>query len=248
MRCQLLLTSPLLLFVLGAQQPNTYPALKSPGIDSADHLSDALHLAVPSERERILYRLGVDSETARMAAGQLETALRSERIDGSDASLLSIPCSTTLTTAHLYLLGASMHVTDDAQLNCWRENASYGFLFLPGHPSMAVFAHHSTATHGTGEVADNMLLLEPRGHRWATLLETTEYDRTDLPDKTVEHASTIQPFPDGSLQETRATTVHRGGSENDPAHARIEAVERRRWRWSAATRTYSPDPFTTASR
>ena len=98
-----------------AQHP-TIPA--SPPIDSAEHLHDVLPRGKPPEREAILRRLGVDPEIARLAAAPSDTGLRAERIEGSDAGLLFIPCRTTFTTAHLYLLGRNLHVTDDAPLDC----------------------------------------------------------------------------------------------------------------------------------
>jgi hypothetical protein len=115
---------------------------------------------------------------------------------------------------------------------------------IPGHLRTAVLAHHVTYGHGSGFVQNDMLLLfgQDTGHL-STVLRTAEYKQETnfLDDKTVEQQSTLQPFPDGSLEETRSTTILKGGIEGEK---RLISIERRRWRWGKASKSFVPGEFT----
>ena len=207
----------------------------------ADTMTDALHLGNPARREDLLRRLGVNPEIAHEAAK--EPGLEVETVEGTGANLLFVPCGAASRKAHLYLLRrqpAGWHAVDDAGLSCWWRPLSYEFVRVPRRPGMLVLAHHDNATHGTGLVRDEMKLLEVRGDHWATVLTTVEYESEDVigEDLTVEQTATLQPFPDGSMEETRATTRHEGSPER--LHL---SVERRHWRWSAAAQSFRAGQF-----
>ncbi len=179
----------------------------------ADTMTDALRFGKLAQREDLLRRLGIQAAAVQEAAK--ENGLEVETIEGTGANLLFVPCDSSSREAHLYLLRqqkGGWHAVDDAELSCWRRPSSYEFVRVPGRPGMLVLAHHANATHGTGLVRDEMKLLQVRGDRWATVLTTTEYKSEDVTGEglTVERAATLQPFPDGSLEETRATTRHEG--------------------------------------
>lgn len=224
-------------------------------------MNDTLQRSGPVQRELLLRRLGLDPALAHQAATQhIDLGPHFDETDGSGLTLLFVPCAAGGgPEAHLFLLrpapGHRLHVTDDASLDCWWKPASYDVVQLSGRPSMAVLAHHANAGHGSGFVEDDMLLLEARAGRWATLLRTPEYRSEDKAGtgKTVEQASTLQPLPDGSVEETRATTLHEPGPHNAisakaPEQVRLTTVERRRWVWNQATQSYHPGTFAAVNR
>jgi hypothetical protein len=183
---------------------------------SVDEMSNEFLLGKLEQREDLLRRLGVDSRFAHDAATVVtDTAIKVEKLEGTEANLLFLPCAGQgVPTAHLLLMRPApqqaWRVVDDAPLDCWYQNATYELLSIPGQSSQAILAHHVNAGHGSGLVQDDMLLLGVRGEHLAPLLRVQEYMSEDIAgtDKTVEQKSTLQPFPDGSLEETRATTFH----------------------------------------
>jgi hypothetical protein len=76
------------------------------------------------------------------------------------------------------------------------------------------------------------------------VLRTAEYKREQIAgtDKTVEQQSTLQPFPDGSLEETRTTALHEG--EDGAEKKRLTRIERRRWRWGKTSLSFVAGEFT----
>ncbi len=208
-------------------------------------MTDALHMGKPAQREDLLRRLGVQPDAAREAASAVrESGLRVEPL--GSAELLFVPCDFPLREAHLYLLRqrqGGWHAVDDAGLDCWWKPSSYELVRVPGQTGMLVLAHHANATHGTGLVRDEMKLLEIRGDRWATILTTIEYESENITgeDLTIEQTAVLQPFPDGSVEETRATTRR----ESSPERGRLK-VERRRWRWNSAAKHFAAGPFAPA--
>ena len=234
------------------------PAPLSPLGDtsSSEALNNSLFLDSPVQRELLLRGLGLDPALAREAAAQKsDTGLHFDETEGSGLSLLFVPCTGPGSpAAHLFLLrpapGHRLRVADDAPLDCWWKPANYGLVRVPGRPAMAVLAHHANAGHGTGFVEENLLLLEARGSRWATLLKTPEYQSEEElgTGKTVERSSTLQPFPDGSIEETRATTLHKAVKQNAPDRARLATVERRRWLWDQTLQAYRPGAFGSVCR
>ncbi len=211
----------------------------------ADAMTDALHLGKPAQREYLLRRLGVPPPVAHDAPFiEQQSGPRVETL--GSAWLLWLPCGSISRTAHLYLLqqqNGTWHTADDAALDCWWKPSSYELVRVPGRAAILVLVHHANASHGTGLVRDEMKLLEARGSRWAAILTTTEYLSEDVTgeDLTVEQAGTLQPFPDGSVEETRATTRHEGSSEQWKLK-----IERRRWRWSAAKGCFTAGRFARA--
>lgn len=210
-----------------------------------DAMTDALRRGKPAQREDLLRRLGVEPGVVRQAASSVqESGLRVEPLGG--AEVLFVPCDFPLREAHLYLLRqeeGKWRETDDAALDCWWLPSSYERILVPGHPGPLVLAHHTNAAHGTGLVRDEMKLLDVRGSRWAPVLTTTEYQSEEITgaDLRIEQTAALQPFPDGSLEETRATTRHRGSPERHALQ-----VERRRWRWNAKTKAFAPGRFSPA--
>lgn len=211
----------------------------------ADAMTDALHLGKPAQREDLLRRLGVQGELAQEAAAAVrESGLQIEPL--GSAELLFLPCDFPLRAAHLYLLRqrqGEWHAVDDAALDCWWKPSSYEFVRVPGQQEMFVLAHHANASHGTGLVRDEMRLLQVRGDRWATVLTTNEYLSEDVTgeDLTIKQQATLHPFPDGSIEETRATTRH----ESSPEQVKL-TIERRRWRWNAAKGCFLAGQFAPA--
>lgn len=226
---------------------------------SAHEMTSEFQLGKPAQREDLLRRLGVDPIIAHDASTAVkETAIQVDKLDRAAANLLFVPCGGSgVPTAHLFLLRPTeqhgWRVTDDAPLDCWWSNATYQILSIPRNSSEAVLAHHVNDGHGSGFVQDDMLLFGVHGEHLAILLKTQEYKREDImgTDETVEQTSTLQPFPDGSLEETRATTMHEMISKvgGDPSQTiervSLTTIERRRWRWSEPSQTFVPDRFTT---
>ncbi len=211
----------------------------------ADAMTDALRLGKPAQREDLLRRLGVQAETAHEAASSVEqSGLRVEQLGG--AEILFVPCDFPLREAHLYLLRPQegrWRAVDDVGLDCWWKPSSYEVVQVLNHPDMLLLAHHINVAHGTGLVRDEMKLLTIRGDHWATVLTTTEYESEDPAgeDLRVEQAATLQPFPDGSVEETRATTRHRSSPEQQTFH-----LERRHWQWNPATKVFTAGRFAPA--
>lgn len=218
---------------------------------SADELRSEFQLGEPEQREDLLKRLGVNSETAHNASvATVETAIKVDTLHGTDRNILFLPCvGPGVPTAHLFLLrvGAKQEwrVAEDVPLDCWYGDATYELLSIPGHVQQAVLVHHVNLGHGSGYVQNDMLLLfaVDTGHL-STVLRTAEYMRQDVlgDDKTVEKQSTLQPFPDGSLEETRATAFLETG-ENKMKKT-LSRIERRRWRWDKTSQSFVAGKFT----
>jgi hypothetical protein len=68
-------------------------------------------------------------------------------------------------------------------------------------------------------------------------------------DETVEEMSTLQPFPDGSIEETRATTLHEmigkvgGATDQMVEWVHLDKIERCRWRRRGPSENFVPDDF-----
>ncbi|WP_035349771.1 hypothetical protein [Edaphobacter aggregans] len=181
-----------------------------------------------------------------------ETTIKVDSLEGKDMNILFLPCTGPgVPTAHLFVLRPDTkqgwRVADDVPLDCWWQNATYQLLSIPGHFQRAVLAHHVNKGHCSGFVQDDMLLLFglDTGHL-STVLRTAEYKREQIvgDDKTVEQQSTLQPFPDGSLEETRATTILSG--END-VEKRLTRIERRRWSWNKTSQSFVSGEFTSVT-
>ena len=206
---------------------------------SASELTDEFHLGEPKQREDLLSRLGVNSQIAHDASvATVETAIRVDELSGTGMSVLFLPCvGPGVPTAHLVLLRPvakqGWRVSDDEPLDCWFQEATYQLLSIPGHAQQALLAHHVNYGHGSGYVQDDIVLFQVEAGHLSTALRTAEYKREDVvgDDKTVEYQSTLQPFPDGSLEETRATSVYEWNDRANREQARLTGIERRRWRW-----------------
>jgi hypothetical protein len=138
-------------------------------------------------------------------------------------------------------------------LDCWWKNATYELIVVPERSSNTMLVHHVNHGHGAGMVGDDMLLLGIRQNHFVTLLRTSEHRLVDISGtgKTVEQTSTLQPFPDGSLEETRATTLHEmvsksvAGEEKSIEKVRLTTIERRRWRWNKVSQSFAASAFVT---
>lgn len=219
----------------------------------AGALTSEFQLGEPKQREDLLKRLGVNPDIAHGASvATVETAIKVDSLDGTEMNVLFVPCvGPGVPTAHLFLLRPvakqGWHVADEVPLDCWSQDATYQLLSIPGHVQQAVLAHHVTYGHGSGYVQNDMLLLfgVDTGHL-STVLRTAEYKREQIAgsDKTVEQHSTLQPFPDGSVEETRATTLCEGDNEAKKTLARIE---RRRWTWDKTSQSFVAGEFTSVT-
>ena len=231
-----------------------YPSGPLPIAASADELRGEFQLGDPEQREDLLRRLGVNSSIAHEASvATTETTIKVDSLEGKDMNILFLPCTGPgVPTAHLFLLRPvaklGWRVADDVPLDCWWQNATYQLLSIPvpsipGHFQRAVLAHHVNNGHGSGFVQDDMLLFGLDTGHLSIVLRTAEYKRQASfgDDKTVEEQSTLQPFPDGSLEETRATTILEG--END-VEKRLIRIERRRWRWDKTSLSFVSGEFT----
>lgn len=217
-------------------------------------LRQELQLGTPGQREGLLRALGVNRAFVHDAAvTTVGTGLRVEEVVGTDASLLLLPCSGPgLPFSHLHLLRAGKdehwHAVDHADLDCWRQPTSFELISTKDRVSPAVLVHHVNRGHGTGLVEDHVLLFEVRGDHLVSVLETEEYMSTYQVGgyKTVEHAGTLLPFPDGSIEETRVTTTtfdQPVADDKGPSVAagrRAAVIERRRWSWREASQSYVP--------
>jgi hypothetical protein len=217
----------------------------------ASELTTEFQLGEPKQREDLLSRLGVNSQSAHDASVAVaDTAIKVDALDGTGMNVLFLPClGPGVPTAHLFLLRPvakqGWGVADDEPLDCWFQDATYQLLSIPGHVQQAVLAHHVNYGHGSGFVQDDMVLFNVVSGHLSTALKTAEYKREDIvgDDKTVEQQSTLQPFPDGSLEETRATTVYEWDDRANRAQARLTSLERRRWRWNKASLSFAAGEF-----
>ncbi len=223
---------------------------KLPLTSSVDQMMDALQLGKPAQRQDLLERLGVNSDIAHNAAQSVSvTGIRIDKLEGSHTGLLFLPCRGPGTPmAHLFLLlpgkKQAWHVADEMSLDCWFQDATYELPLVPGQ-STSILVHHANEGHGSGYVQDDILLLGVRGGHLVTLLKTQEYKSEDLmgEGKTVEEKSTLQPFPDGSLEETCAKILHETISAAAPDRVRLVAVERRRWLWNQEGHSFTATEF-----
>ncbi|WP_130418334.1 hypothetical protein [Edaphobacter modestus] len=230
-----------------------YPSGPLPIPVSADELRSEFQLGEPGQREDLLKRLGVHPGIAHEASvATTETTIKVDSLEGKNMHVLFLPCTGPgVPTAHLLLLRPvakqGWRVAENVPLDCWYGDATYELLSIPGHVQQAVLAHHVNLGHGSGYVQNDMLLLfaVDTGHL-STVLRTAEYSKqTSLPeDKTVEQQSTLQPFPDGSLEETRATTFLEG--ENG-VEKRLIRIERRRWSWDKTSQSFVSGEFTSVT-
>jgi hypothetical protein len=220
---------------------------------STDELRSEFQLGEPKQREDLLRRLGVNSSIAHDAsAAPIETNIKVDSLGDKDRNILFLPCvGPGVPTAHLLLLRSvakqGWRVADDVPLDCWSQNATYQLISIPGRFQQAVLAHHVTYGHGSGYVQNDMLLLVLHNGHLSTVLRTAEYTQQRSfgeDDKTVEQESTLQPFTDGSLEETRAITIHEGGDE---AEKRLIRIERRRWRWDKSSLSFVAGEFTSVA-
>jgi hypothetical protein len=218
---------------------------------SASELTTEFQLGEPKQREDLLSRLGVNFQSAHEASVAVaETAIKVDALDGTGMNVLFLPCvGPGVPTAHLFLLRPDAmqgwRVADDAPLDCWFQYATYELISIPGHAQQAVLAHHVNYGHGSGYVQDDMVLFNVEAGHLSTALKTAEYEREDIvgDDKTVEQQSTLQPFPDGSLEETRATTVYKWDDRASREQARLTSIERRRWRWDKISLSFVAGKF-----
>jgi hypothetical protein len=216
----------------------------------ASELTNEFQSGEPEQRENLLKRLGVNSETAHNASvATVETAIKVDSLQGTYMNILFLPCTGPgVPKAHLFLLQPAAkqgwRVADEVPLDCWYGDATYELLSIPGHVQQAVLVHHVNNGHGSGFVQNDMLLLfgMDTGHL-STVLRTAEYKRQESfgEDKTVIQQSTLQPFPDGSLEETRSTTLHEG---DDQGRNTLTGIERRRWRWDKTSLSFVAGEFT----
>jgi hypothetical protein len=114
-----------------------------------------------------------------------------------------------------------------------------------------VLAQHVNYGHGSGYVQDDMWLFEVHDERLTPVLKTQEYKYEYIvgDDESVEEMSTLQPFPDGSIEETRATTLHEmiakggGGTDQMVERVHLDKIERRRWRRRGPSENFVPGDF-----
>lgn len=230
-----------------------YPSGPLPIPTSADELRGEFQLGEPEQREDLLKRLGVNSDIAHGASvATVETAIKVDSLGGSEMSVLFLPCiGPGVPIAHLFLLQPNAkqgwRVADDVPLDCWYGDATYELISIPGHVQRAVLAHQVNYGHGSGYVQNDMLLLLGMdiGHL-STVLRTAEYKRAQIAgtDETVEQQSTLQPFPDGSLEETRATTLQTLQDEGKEVKKTLTRIERRRWKWDKTSLSFVAGEFT----
>lgn len=231
---------------------------KLPVARSIDSLQDELSLGSPAQRKDLFLRLGMDRSEAAQAAGNATVPVtRLERWRGTGASLLFTGCDDPLSEfATLALMQPgkeqAWRVVDSRSFSCWREKVTEERIFVPGPAGNVVLVHHANAGHGSGYVGDDMLLLGMRGHRLVTLLKTQEYLSEDSGNSgtTLIQRSTLQPFPDGRVQETRATYARQSMDEPapEPEQIRLVKVERRWWRWKASAQNFAAGSFRMAGQ
>jgi hypothetical protein len=182
-----------------------------------------------------------------------ETAIKVDELDGTGMNVLFLPCDRMVQTAHLFLLRPAAkqewRVADDAPLECWGQYATYQLLWIHGHMQQAVLAHQVNYGHGSGIVQYDMVLFCVEAGHLSTVLRTAEYKREEIvgDNKTVEQQSTLQPFPDGSMEETRATTLYEWDDLASVYRTHLASIERRRWRWDKTSLSFVAGEFTPVS-
>lgn len=221
---------------------------------SVDELQDEMHLGKPGQREDLLKRLGVEPGLAHAASTYVsESAIRVERLERNDLALMFIPQRDTgEQMAHLLLLQRISpkvwKVVDQETAGSWLAKIDYELIFMPGQRNESVLVHHLDSGHGTGMVAEDMEVLGIRQGHFVKLLKAKEFGQEDVmgEDKTILQKSTLQPFPDGSLEETRATSIRTTASSEakETDRVRLTKVERRRWRWNQRAQKFEPGQFT----
>lgn len=229
---------------------------------SIDSMQDELYLGSPAQRKDLFLRLGMKPGEAVEAAGNASTPVTTlVRLRGTHASLLFTSCDNPLAEAAVLSLmlpgkAQAWQIADTQTFICWRKKVTQERIFLPGQPGEVVLVRHANAGHGSGYVSDDMLLLGVRGHRLVTLLRTEEYRSEDEGNTgaTLIRRSTLQPFPDGRVQETRATYSRPSpqAAANEPGWqhdaTRLIKVERRWWRWRASAQAFAAGPFHVAGQ
>ena len=213
-------------------------------------LNQEFELGTPSQREGLLGELGVDKAYVHEAATATpQTEIHVDQIEEGSTSLLFLPCAGPGSpVSHFYLLRLDQErhwrAVDSVVLDCWWKPTSYEFLPIKGRAGQAILAHHVNFGHGSGLVQDNMALFEVRGDHLAKVLDTQEYKSEDQTggDRTVQQSSTLLAFPDGSLEETRITSVKKSSVEAQHA---TSLVERRRWHWSEKSNAFVATTFRT---
>lgn len=233
-----------------------YPG-SMPMPSSVDELQDEMSLGKPAQREDLLKRLGVDPKLAQAASTYVsESSIRVERLARKDLALIFLPQPDAGgRDAHLLLLQRispkTWKVVADEAAGSWWKKVGYELISIPGQRNESVLVHHVDNGHGSGFVAESMEVLGIRNGRFVKLIETQEFKQEDVmgEDKTVIQQSSLLPFPDGSIEETQATSIRTRADpkENEIGRARLTKIERRRWRWQQSSQKFEAGPFSVVS-
>ena len=145
---------------------------------TVDSLQDELQLGSAPQRKDLLGRLGVSAELPAETRDAIELVTQVEKIEGTGAALLTLPCRSRSLYAFLYLLrknaGGRWQAVDSVTLDCWWHPATHRLVFVPKHSGDLILAEHVGAGHGSGLAVDNMALYEVRGDKLVRVLITEQ--------------------------------------------------------------------------
>lgn len=245
-------------FAVFAQQQYISVGYKGSIPDPKDisDLQNAFSIGNPQQQTELLERLGIKKEIANGATQERKQTgvqiLALDDLDRTDLCLMLLqPSETAIPEPTLYLLVRSSNgkwkIADERMLAGWFATPTVELLYLPKEGTTGILAHHLIAGHGSGYNKEKLELLAVRSNRFVELMEVPEFMHSTIWGTSIEleQKTTLLPFPDGSLEETRATFKHNGttGKGRKEMEVKLTKVERRRWRWNPNTKKYEPSAF-----
>jgi hypothetical protein len=220
-------------------------------------MQTGLELATPQQAQSLLIRLGVEPEIAQesvqfqahgpaISLTSLPTMPPSATVaPATEYALLFLP-ETVQGHAAMYLLSRTAraghpgvwHRADGSLLDQFCNQVSVELVTLHGARAPLLALHHVNLDHGSNMCEDQTEFFSFTTGKLTEVLHTPDYDFSDkwVPageTRPEVQRSTFLPLPDGTLEETRLTTL-----DDQP-----EQLARRRWRWQAALGQLTPGAF-----
>ena len=221
---------------------------------SVDEMSDRLRFATVAQAGRLLERLGVEPAIAREAVQGRDDlpAIQLEALPERRSPIVTVHTRyavlflphTVQGMAALYLLShakpgsSAWHSTDHLLCASFTHSVAYEIVQLHGQDTPLLALHHVNTSHGSDGSQDETEMYAIQDGKLVERMHTPDsvvkeqWSSRDT-SQTLEQQSRFQPFPDGSLEETRSSLLDGEWS----------GVERRYWHWSAARRQFAPTAF-----
>jgi hypothetical protein len=200
--------------------------------------------------ERLL-SLGVEPEIAEsVTKGDTDIYIRWQTAHANAHErygLLFLPCHVAWDYAYIFTLtrqGTGWHVSDSARLDChYDQSVSYETLWIRDRDRDEILVHHACGGHGAGYLEQDFSVFAVSNGKLKEELETEEvihsYPRgPGGPPRDLDQSSTFTLVPvrnsrSRAIEETRSSTLNGKLS-----------VQRRTFRWNAASGRYVPSGFT----